>query len=345
MSRGMRVAAALAVMAATSSGANVAAAEVPRSWYDLTLSAAAVQPFLQTLPGNDLPLVSVAYSEVALAGWPPCEATGAGYWLGVHEEDAVLENAVPQRNKAGLIGVRNPLAASEVRPQPRSGGFFDWTDAAPALPADGPAGARWTSSCGPNGAAGRATGTELDGPGPRVAGSSVAASREPETGHYVGTARAFVQGLGDTAGRALDAVSTVLRIALPAGAPEPTVSYRLTLVRAAVGASPTAAFDDEALTLAGSDVPASRLAAQFEEQCRAAGGTLGALAGVSILAPAVVERLGGEYLVTSPAVLLTVGVGPTVRDVGGPLALRPAPVADGIVAGLRIGTATFTTRR
>lgn len=130
---------------------------------------------------------------------------GAGSWLGVYEDRGlVFDGSRPHRGD-GPAG-RNPTAARVARPAPAGETGEDWSDHAPAVPADGAAGPRWTARCDDSGTAGRATGISLGGP-VLVAGSTSAAA--VAAGTYTGTARAYVQGLGPSLG-ALDSLASVV---------------------------------------------------------------------------------------------------------------------------------------
>lgn len=288
--------------------------------YAFGLRAAVVEPFVRA--ARELPL-GVGFSRIDLArdtaGFR-CDAVASAYWLGVYEERWPVYSDTETYRGEGPLGP-NPTAARVGRP-----GRAAWPDQSPGPQ---PAASR-RAGCDDAGTAGRSADLELDDAGIRLGGSATSAAIDAATGRFTGDGRAYVQGLGPSTG-ALDAVSSTVAVTAVAGE-EPTVTYRLTLLRADPGSGARSAFDQDGLSLVGRDVPAGDLVRQFQDQVRDHARELAPFAalGVTVLEPAVTTQ-DGVLAVTAPAVAVAGGATVIPRYLGRE-------------QGVRLGAVTYSSR-
>jgi hypothetical protein len=314
--------------------------------YILTVRSAAAESYVNIpryLPSD------IGHSYVDLVhdiGAPEgrCEAIGAGYWLGTELEEAVLGSGFappdPVTGKAMRSGYKNPTIHRTVRPDLTPPGEENDLDKRPRIynPADGaviaeiPAegnGPKWTSSCA-SGEKGEATGNILDIAGLKAAGSTTSAEVDRATGRYTATSRSYVTGLQGAG--ALDTFTSLMQVTNQPNR-KPTITYRISFFNAATSKDDNrAGFDQEAITIAGQNVPADELVKQFNEQVAGVSAALAAVGplGVSLLAPQTrTSTNGDQYEIVAP-----------VLQVIGGAAARKGDIGEEV--GLRLGSTAFT---
>ena len=352
--RTLRLGAAVSAVLATQTPAAVGAT-AGRPPYDLTVGADAVMPYVAIpweLAGH-VGAAAVTLRNGGGAAQPMCRAFGAGYWLGFGIEETAgdtgpgIEARVPAA--AGVApaapdvaampaGVyRNPTASYRVNPDP--GARRDWSGgtlpstrdpgvqlgAEPgqsiAVPMPSfPAGPAWVATCG-RPTAGSATSRAVQVPGVGFAQGTSAGTVDRLTGTFTGTARAAVSDLR-TAGGGIAAITALLSVRVAPGR-EPAVSYRLSVFSGRAAGAATALSEQE-VVVAGTDVPASALPAQFNEAFAALGGTTSALApaGLQLVAPVVGRDARGRLRILAPAVAAHAGLPGREQGIGADQGVR-----------------------
>jgi hypothetical protein len=258
---------------------------------------------------------------------------GAGYWLVTDDEPCLFGCDPPCPSGE----VPNPTVARTMFPtrcEPRRPGLnplgvpaeVDKSLPAPAWP-QSEAEARTDVS---GSAAGRNTELALP-PGIRLgaAGSTGFAAVTRETGEYSGTARSFVSELVTPTG-GLASITSLMRVTVSPQSSQPRVTYLLSVAGTSGGGSRTEV-DEHGFTVAGVDIPAGDLIAQFNSALSAYAKSVAMLGelGFELLAPQVGQSYDGRrYRIAAP--VLTLGADPSVA--------RTTPARE---AGVRLGAAVF----
>jgi hypothetical protein len=252
-----------------------------------------------------------------------CDARGAGYWLGQYVEEAVLSKGAAPPDAGDVSGgYANPVDSRTVRPDVSASKEQNLTDRHPFIQNPAPPGQEITklpadgtplyinSNCDSD-LKGSATGNVADiGKVADLIGSTVEAGVDHATGEYVSTARSYIAGIKGAG--PLTAVSSFMQIKQTPGT-DPVITYRMSLVDNDSGGSVTG-WNQNGISLSGSNVPANQLTDQFNSQAATAGGALAALGpfGVHLMAPETGVQgpndtgTSGKY-VTAPSIQLDYG--------------------------------------
>jgi hypothetical protein len=270
------------------------------------------------------------FSEVQLShdiGQPEarCDSRGAGYFFGQYVEEAVLEKGAAPPDAGDVSGgYANPVMSRSVKPDVSAGGInltnrhpfvqnpFPPGNQVTALPADGTP-LYINSSCDSD-VKGSGTGNIADiGKVADIIGSTSEGGVDRTTGEYTSIARSYVAGIKGAG--PLTALSSFMQVKQVPGA-DPVISYRMSLIDNDSGGSITG-WNQNGITLSGSNVPANQLTDQFNSQLTTVSGALAALGpfGIRVIAPDTgIEGpndtgtgTGGHY-VTAPAVQLDYGL-------------------------------------
>jgi len=270
----------------------------------------------------------IGYSAIQLThdlGQPEgkCDARGAGYWMGQYVEEAVLEKGAAPPDAGDVSGgYSNPVYSRSVKPDVSASAELDATDHHPFIQNPFPPGKEVTklpndgtplyvtSSCD-NDLKGTGTGNVVDvAKVADVIGSTTESGVDRSTGEYNSTARSYIAGIKGAG--VLTALSSFMTIKQVPGS-DPVITYRMSLFDNDSGASDTG-WNQNGITLSGSNVPANQLTDQFNSQATTVAGALAALGpfGVRLLAPdtgaAGPSETGtsGRY-VTAPSIQLDYG--------------------------------------
>ncbi|MGQ0842848.1 MAG: hypothetical protein ACT4QF_01815 [Sporichthyaceae bacterium] len=290
------------------------------SAYQLDFRSAGIEVGTQ-IPGQTFQ--DVGFSQVRLTkdiGNPQgyCEALGAVEFAGNYVEEGVLGlGAAPPDAGSVKGGYQNPVLSRSVKPELNA--EENLTNREPSvknpstgekaldIPHDGNP-IKTAANCASD-TKGASTGHvgNLAGIAEYVASSSSAeVSRSTST--YVGTSRAVVGGIQGAG--ALDTISSFMQVTSKPGK-EPTVTYRLSFFESGAVAS----FNQNAFTVSGTNVPASDLVKQFNDQAKTASAALAAVGpvGFTLLAPEVgtanvpEQALIGLPYITAPAIQMVAG--------------------------------------
>ena len=314
------------VCGATAAGAATHAFSWNDASYILTIRSGAVETY--ALIPRDLPQ-DIGYSYVDLShdtGAPVgrCEAESAAYWMGLEIEEGVLSYGAspPGADGKATTGYQNPTHAHTVSPDLTPG-----HDATTAPTITSPTGPMWSAQCD-NDAKGAAAGNVAGWNGIGLLGSTTSGTVDKDTGVYVGTSRAYMQGI--TGAGNINAITSFMQVKNKPNV-EPAITYRMSFFESDAGAS-ASSLSQNGFTLSGTDVPVSQFVNQFNDQAKSGAAALAALgpAGLQLLAPTVGTSTDGDrYAITAPTVAGHFG-----------LAARQGTV--GQDQGIRFGSVTFS---
>jgi hypothetical protein len=333
MGRRMLAPGAAAALTLTTAGPARATDTVNEIPYQFTIRTAAAEHYFHFFQevATDVGLSRVQLAQSAGATSGQSRALGAAYWLATDDAPCLLGCEPPCPDQT-LI---NPTVARTTSPR-------ECNDRVPGLSAAGvpteltkafdtgsasPVRARTPSD---RTATGSSRVVNSDGPAgvqAAVAGSSASATIDG-SGHYTGSADAFVTDL-KFAGNQLATVTSSMRVTAAPGT-LPKVDYLLSLATSG-GSGWSSGVDQQSFTIAGHQVPLVDLVSQVNAQLAGLGSRLSKLAdlGVRVLAPNTDYVPGTDrFRVSAPVVLI--GVGPQLS--------APTPTRD---TGVRIGTAEF----
>ena len=252
-----------------------------------------------------------------------CDARGGGYWFGQYVEEAVLSKGAAPPDAGDVSGgYSNPVYSRTVKPDVSASKDQNLTDRHPFIQNPFPPGKEITklpndgtplyitSSCDSD-LKGSGTGNVVDvAKVADVIGSTTESGVDRATGEYTSTARSFVSGIKGAG--PLTSFSSFMTVTQKPGF-EPVISYRMSLFDNDSGGSVTG-WNQNGITLSGSNVPANQLTDQFNSQAQTAAAALAAMGpfGVHLMAPetgtAGPSETGtsGKY-VTAPSVQLDYG--------------------------------------
>jgi hypothetical protein len=330
-------AAAAAVLAAGLLASPAAAETAPgkkfdfdRLGYTQVLRAGAIETFAdipRRLPQD------VGYSRVVLDkdvndASPSCQAQGAGYFLSEEVEEGVIKGGAAPiaegQTQSDASPYTNVTESKRVRPV-GGAGDSNASDADPAFPSAGN-GPLWTSACRDDMTSGTATGDLVNASGLHFAGSTSTATVDRRTGVFTATARAYVVGLEG----ALDSVSSLFQITYRPGSfdkpTEPMVTYRMSFFNSDASKS---GFTNEGFTLGGTQIPASDLVNQFNQQAAQFASSAQSFGpvGFRLLAPDVYpDQDSGRETITAPAAVGNIGFATQAGSVGQNFGVRLASV-------------------
>jgi hypothetical protein len=245
---------------------------------------------------------------------PKCEARAAGYWASYSLEEGMIPGVM-----APFGYKQNPTLARAANP-PYAGIYGDAPVESEVAPAGKDAGPDYHASC-PSPLAGKATARHFHLGGQ---GFSIGAATTDTDQHFE-PAQRLVAGVTSTDLTDVDLgtvhvqqIGSYLKTDLKPDS-APVVSYKITLQGISASSGGQAAPSDTAwvgngVVLAGQNVPAGELVAQFNEQVKAHEKDLAQLGRYSlrILAPKVETDAWNRYLVEAPVV--DAGFGPKARE-------------------------------
>lgn len=318
------------------------------SGYQVTVGADAVMPFAKIPHEMALHAAGSAVELARIPGEAPrCRAYGAGYWLGEAVEVTVGDQgpgpdarvptsaAVPAAPSMTVIPMglyHNPTVTYRSNPDP--GPSRTWGgDTIPSTRSPGvrvtavpdqpvamplPAGPEngvaptWDAVC-PTPTRGSAVARTVQVQGIGAVVSTAVARVDRHTGGYTATARTAATDV-QTATSTLDLVSSLLTVRMRPGG-KPVVSYRISVIAKHLGDA-SSALSGSGVVVAGTDVPADRLVAQFNAAAAAAAPAIQALlgpAGLQLVAP-IVDDPGRHGHVRILAPVLTGHLGFAARQ-------------------------------
>jgi len=252
-----------------------------------------------------------------------CDARGAGYWLGQYVEEAVLEKGAAPPDAGDVSGgYSNPLYSRTVRPDVSASADQNLTDHHPFIQNPFPPGKEVTklpndgtplyitSACDSD-LKGSGTGNVIDiAKVADVIGSTTESGVDKATGEYNSTARSYIAGIKGAG--PLTAISSFMTIKQVPGA-DPVITYRMSLIDNDSGGSVTG-WNQNGISLSGSNVPANQLTDQFNSQATTVAGALAALGpfGIRVMSPESGQAGPSEtgtsgHYVTAPSVQLDYG--------------------------------------
>jgi hypothetical protein len=280
----------------------------------------------------------IGYSDVELTHDPGqaeghSKSAAATYWLGQYADEGLLGCGKCPPDAGDRDSGADPLTTRRIQPD-QGGGWgrrdphlqdpYGGGEKIAPVPADGTPILAHADS--PDGLHGSATGQAVNIGGPDgigSAGSTTVAAIEKSTGVYTATSRAYVSGI-HRAGT-LDTIESLLQITQrpptsPTVTNEPTITYRLSFLDSAGAAN----LAGNGFTLAGHDLPAAELLAQFNQQAAANAAAIDAIGplGFRLLAPQAGLTRGGEeippdlpYLI-APAIQANLGLNARKAGIG-----------------------------
>jgi len=225
-----------------------------------------------------------------------CDARGAGYYLGQYMEEAVLSKGAAPPDAGDVSGgYANPVSSRTVKPDVSANAQDNLTDRHPFIQNPFPPGKEVTklpndgtplyinSNCDDD-LKGGGVGNVIDvAKVADVIGSNTEGGVDRATGEYTSTSRSYIAGIKGAG--PLTALSSFMTVKQLPGS-DPTVTYRISLIDNDSGGSVTG-WNQNGITLSGSNVPANQLTDQFNSQASTVAGALAALGpfGVHLLAP------------------------------------------------------------
>lgn len=301
--------------------------DINKVGYNEYMRAGAVEWFAE-IPRN-LPQ-NLGYSHVELIkdideASPRCIADGAGYWLDDILEEGVLKGGAAPigegQTATDASPYDNPTIHRVYRPANADDGSNNATsDRTPKFPANGN-GPLWTSACTADFFGGSGTGDMFNAAGSKIAGSSIVAQVDKNTGIYTATGRAYVTGIAG----AFDTITSLMQV-VHAPNQEPKVTYRMSFFDSDAGKS---AFASDGVEFFGSAVPASQFVDQFNSQSAAfaqQGAALGP-AGLQILSPQVYpDQDSGRTTITAPAAYGNLGFASRSGTIGQNFGMKLAEI-------------------
>lgn len=325
-------ASAMAMPAAAAEQAE-AAIDFSRLAYEIEMRAGGIESFAE-IPREVPQDFGYSYVLMEKTGQfePFCTTESGGFYLGEEVEDGVLKGgAAPVgegQSAQDASGYENPTLSRRVQPQTGAGEFESSNAVDPALPADGN-GLLSKSECTEDALGATSRGDVINAAGFRVIGSNIVTKVDKATGTYVGTGRAYVNGL-DGAYDSMASMMTVTYVPGTDTAPNmPVVDFRLTFFNSDAGSS---GFTSDGFTFGGSQIPADEFVKTFNDQADAFAAMAEPVgpAGVSFLAPKVFKDAdSGQFKITAPAAAGNLGFNNQAGNVGQN-------------SGLRFGSITFT---
>jgi len=270
----------------------------------------------------------IGYSAIQLThdlGQPQgkCDARGGAYWMGQYVEEAVLQKGAAPPDAGDVSGgYSNPVFSRTVKPDVSASAELNATDHHPFIQNPFPPGKEVTklpndgtplyvtSSCDSD-LKGSGTGNVLDvGKVADVIGSTTDSGVDKATGEYTSTARSYIAGIKGAG--PLTAISSFMTIKQVPGS-DPVVTYRMSLIDNDSSGTITG-WNQNGISLSGSNVPANQLTDQFNTQAQSAAAALAALGpfNVRVMSPETGQAgpsetgTSGKY-VTAPSVQLDYG--------------------------------------